>query len=308
MQKKIKIWFYSGSSSAIKEISMPKPLAVAMVLLITAFLTGVVYTGLDYYQMKQASFDNERLNSKITRQKNEIKAQRKQIQAFAQKVDSLKKTVDRLAVFEDKVRLIADIKQASDNNGLIGIGGLSKNRLDYDMPLEETHDGLVREMHDQVHEAEVVTRNQIQSFEDLIDQLNKKKNILAATPSIKPVDGWITSKFGYRSSPFTGQKEFHSALDIANRRGEKVLATADGKISYTGKKMIIGNLVVIDHGHGTITRYGHLEKILVEQGQTVKRGEPIGLLGNTGRSTGPHVHYEVKINGTPVNPVKYILN
>ena len=308
MQKKIKIWFYSGSSSAIKEFSIPKPLAVMVLLLMAAFLAGMVYAGKDYYRMKQASFDNERLNREISRRKDEIKAQRKQIQAFAQKVDSLKKTVDNLCVFEDKVRLIADIKQTSNSNGLIGIGGLSNNHLDYDMPLEEAHDGLIREMHDQVHETEVVTRNQLQDFEELIDQLKQKKNILAATPSIKPVDGWITSKFGYRSSPFTGQKEFHSGLDIANRHGKKVLATANGKVSYAGRKMLLGNLVVIDHGHGRITRYGHLDKVLVKRGQTVKRGEPVGLLGNTGRSTGPHVHYEVKINGTPVNPVKYILN
>lgn len=308
MQKKIKIWFYSGSSSAIKEISIPKPLAAAVFLLMAGFIAGMVYAGMDYYQIKQASFDNGRLNNRIARQKNEIKAQRNQIQAFAQKVASLKKTVDSLCVFEDKVRVIADIKQTSDSNGLIGIGGLSENRLDYDMSLEETHDGLIREMHEQVHQTEVVTHNQLQDFKELIEQLNKKKNILAATPSIKPVDGWITSKFGNRTSPFTGQKEFHSGLDIANRQGKKVLATANGKISYAGRKMLLGNLVVIDHGHGRITRYGHLEKVLVKRGQRIKRGEPIGLLGNTGRSTGPHVHYEVRINGTPVNPVKYILN
>ena len=308
MRKKIKIWFYSGSSSAIKEFSIPKPLAVAVFLLMAGFIAGMVYTGMDYHRMKQASFDNERLNREISRRKDEIEAQRKQIQSFARKVDSLKKTVERLAVFEDKVRLIADIKQTSNTTGLIGIGGLSNNRLDYDMPLEDPHDGLIREMHEQVHQAEVVTRKQFQDFKELIDELNQKKNILAATPSIKPVDGWITSKFGYRTSPFTGQKEFHSALDIANRHGKKVLATANGKISYAARKMLLGNLVVIDHGHGTMTRYGHLEKILVKRGQRVKRGEPIGLLGNTGRSTGPHVHYEVRINGTPVNPVKYILN
>lgn len=308
MRKKIKIWFYSGSSSAIKEFSIPKPPAALVLLLMAGFLAGMVYAGKDYYEMKQASFDNQRLNRKITRQKDEIQEQRKQIQAFAQKVDSLKKTVDSLCVFEDKVRLIADIKQTSDSNGLIGIGGLSHNRLDYDVPLEEAHDGLIREMHEQVHEAEVVTQTQVQDFEELIDKLNKKKNLLAATPSIKPVDGWITSKFGYRTSPFTGQKEFHSGLDISNRHGEEIVATADGKVSHAGRKMLLGNLVVIDHGHGRITRYGHLDKVLVKRGETVKRGEPIGLLGNTGRSTGPHVHYEVKINGTPVNPAKYILN
>ncbi|MCK5695337.1 MAG: M23 family metallopeptidase, partial [Desulfobacula sp.] len=118
----------------------------------------------------------------------------------------------------------------------------------------------------------------------------------------------ITSKFGYRTSPFTGRREFHSGLDISNKSGTKIIATANGRISYAARKMYIGNLVVIDHGHGRVTKFGHLKKILVKQGQRVKRGDVIALLGNTGRSTGPHVHYEVRINGTPVNPLKYILN
>ena len=87
-----------------------------------------------------------------------------------------------------------------------------------------------------------------------------------------------------------------------------MVATANGRISYAATKTYIGKLVIIDHGHGRVTKYGHLKKILVKRGQRVKRGDVIALLGNTGRSTGPHVHYEVRINGTPVNPLKYILN
>jgi len=86
------------------------------------------------------------------------------------------------------------------------------------------------------------------------------------------------------------------------------VATANGRVSYAGKKMLIGNLVTIDHGHGLVTKYGHLKKLLVKRGDKVKRGDVIGLMGNTGRSTGPHVHYEVRVNGLPVNPAHYILN
>ena len=97
-------------------------------------------------------------------------------------------------------------------------------------------------------------------------------------------------------------------MDISNRSGTKIVATADGRVSYAARKQYIGNRIVIDHGYGLNTLYGHLKKIMVKPGQKVKRGDVIGLLGNTGKSTGPHVHYEVQLNGTPVNPLNYFLN
>jgi murein DD-endopeptidase MepM/ murein hydrolase activator NlpD len=163
-------------------------------------------------------------------------------------------------------------------------------------------------MHHQVDQTNLAAKTQALDFENLIRELETKRNLLASTPSIRPSDGWITSRFGYRTSPFTGRREFHSGLDISNKTGVKIVATANGKIAYASRKMYIGNLIVIDHGYGRVTRYGHLDKIMVKPGQRVKRGDVIGLLGNTGRSTGPHVHYEVKINGVAVNPLKYILN
>jgi len=163
-------------------------------------------------------------------------------------------------------------------------------------------------MHKQVNRIYINTKKQSENYMELLRLLEKKKNLLASTPSIMPARGTRTSKFGYRLSPFTGLKEFHAGLDIANRKGTKVIATANGKISYAGKRMFIGNEVLIDHGHGIVTKYGHLSKILVKAGSRIKRGDVIGLMGSTGRSTGPHVHYEVRVNGIPVNPEKYILN
>jgi murein DD-endopeptidase MepM/ murein hydrolase activator NlpD len=163
-------------------------------------------------------------------------------------------------------------------------------------------------MHQQVNQTAFAAKQRTLSFEELIGKLEKKRNLLASTPSIRPVDGWITSSFGYRTSPFTGKKSFHAGLDISNKKGTEVISTANGKVSYAAPKAHFGNLIVIDHGYGRVTKYGHLQKILVKPGQTVKRGEVIALLGNTGKSTGPHVHYEVRINQVPVNPLKYILN
>jgi murein DD-endopeptidase MepM/ murein hydrolase activator NlpD len=308
MRKRIKIWFHTGATSDIREFSIHKVILWFLLLIGISGMGGASFIGYDYVRVKKIVFNTIVLNQTIHEQDKEISNQRTQIQSFAGKIEGLKKQIDNLSKFEDQVRLIADIKQTSDSSSLIGIGGIPKDELDPDIPLEKKHNNLMREMHQQTNQINFAAKKQALDFEDLIKRLEEKRNLLASTPSIKPIQGWITSKFGYRNSPFTGQKEFHSGIDISNKIGTKILATANGRISYAARKMYIGNLVVIDHGHGKITRYGHLKKILVKQGQRVKRGDVIALLGNTGRSTGPHVHYEVRINGTPVNPLNYILN
>ena len=308
MGKRIKIWFHSGTRSDIREISIPQYLVWFLGFAFLACLPVLSWVGYDYYQLKSIAYDNASLSKSLAAKEAEIKSQRLQIQSFAKNIESLKDQVTVLSELEDRVRLIADIQKKGDQSGLIGIGGIPLTDLDPDLPLEAKHNGLMREMHSQVNQTILAAKNQKTDFTSLISQLEKKKNLLAATPSIRPVDGWITSKFGYRKSPFTGLRSFHSGLDIANKTGTEIIATANGKVSYASRKMYFGNLVVIDHGYGKVTRYGHLKKILVKQGQQVKRGEVIALLGNTGQSTGPHVHYEVVINGLPIDPLKYILN
>ncbi|MDA3918148.1 MAG: M23 family metallopeptidase [Deltaproteobacteria bacterium] len=308
MKKRIKIWFHSGSTSDIKEITVHKAVLGFAFLIIIFVVTGASFVGYDYYCLKMESFKNVVLNQTVNKQSSEIKSQRNQIQSFANKIETLKKRVGDLSKFEEKVRLIAGIKQTSGSSGLIGIGTIPQGELDLDIPLEEKHNTLIREMHEQVGQTDHAVKTQALDFTNLIKELEQKRNLLASTPSIRPVNGWISSKFGYRKSPFTGRREFHAGLDIANKSGTELVATANGRISYAARKMYIGNMIIIDHGFGKVTKYGHLKKILVKRGQKVKRDDVIGLIGNTGRSTGPHVHYEVRINGTPVNPLKYILN
>ncbi|MCD4741500.1 MAG: M23 family metallopeptidase [Desulfobacteraceae bacterium] len=308
MRKDFKIWFHAGSATNIKEFNVPQYIAYLFFFVVFFIVSGLLYAGVDYYMLKSSAFNNHLLNMKIAEQNNEMESQKKQIQNFAESITELKTQVKNLCVFEDRVRLIADIGRSSDSNGLIGIGGIPNTDLDYNLDPDAKQNNLIREMHEQATQTQLAVIKQTQDFEELIKELHKKKNILASTPSIKPVNGWLSSRFGYRRSPFTGLKEFHSGLDISNLKGTKIIATANGKVSYAGKKLLIGNLIIIDHGHGVLTKFGHLNKILVKFGQNVKRGDVIGLMGNTGRSTGPHVHYEVRINGAPVNPAKYILN
>ncbi len=147
--------------------------------------------------------------------------------------------------------------------------------------------------------------------EDILKQLEIRaklsKEELKRIPSIPPIKGVFSSGFGIRKDPFTGGIEFHKGIDISAPTGTPIVATADGVVEKAGwNSGGYGNQVVIDHGNGIKTRYAHMSKVLVKEGQKVRRGQVIGLVGSTGRSVAPHVHYEVYLNGNPVNPLRYI--
>ena len=203
---------------------------------------------------------------------------------------------------------MANIDQPDNHDGLFGVGGSVPEDLNTELELDQRHHRLIKDMHRQAAQLENAADNQTDDFESLLGKLEDQKNLLAHTPAIRPVDGWITSTFGYRVSPFTGKKEFHKGWDIANRKGTEIMATADGVVSFMGSKGNLGNVVVIDHGHGITTRYAHLDEGVCKPGDRVKRGQVVARMGNSGRSTGPHLHYEVRLNGVPVNPSRYILN
>ncbi len=137
----------------------------------------------------------------------------------------------------------------------------------------------------------------------LVDQ----HDYLESMPTLKPTSGWYTSGFGVRNSPFTGHSTMHEGLDIANNIGSPINAPAAGIVTYAGARPGYGNLITVDHGYGLQTQYGHVSRSYVHVGQKVKRGDRLGAVGNVGRSTGPHLHYEVRVNGIPVDPYYYIL-
>jgi murein DD-endopeptidase MepM/ murein hydrolase activator NlpD len=138
--------------------------------------------------------------------------------------------------------------------------------------------------------------------------VDKRNQLAAATPSIWPTHGWLSSSTGNRTDPFTGEKDFHPGLDISAEKGDPVYSTADGTVISATAAGNYGNLVIIDHGFGIETRYGHLSAFKVKAGQQVKRGDLLGLVGSTGRATGAHLHYEVRANGRILNPLQLLLN
>ncbi len=152
----------------------------------------------------------------------------------------------------------------------------------------------------------------VKELEAKINQLDQylldKESFMKSTPTLLPAKGWITSYYGLRNSPYLGKIRMHEGLDIGANIGASIFSPADGIVTFTGNKVGFGTLVKIDHGYGVETLYAHTSMATVKMGEKVKRGDLIAHVGNTGYSTGPHLHYEIRVNGTPVDPLYYILN
>jgi murein DD-endopeptidase MepM/ murein hydrolase activator NlpD len=308
MTKKVSFIVLSGTGNRVKQFSVPSALFIMLLLAGIVGLSLFSVMLYNYPHFRRSIAENGRMSRKLADQGEEVVQQRKQIQSFAHDIDALKDRLIKLSQFEEKMRVIANLEPGQDQDALFGVGGAAPEDLDSRVGLTERHQSLMREMHRQINELETASLHQESRFDGLLDKLEDERSLLASTPSIRPVKGFITSGFGYRISPFTGGREFHKGLDIANRKGTKVHATADGVISFAGRKGTLGFCVVIDHGHGLVTEYAHLSKILKKRGDKVKRGDIVGQIGSTGRSTGPHLHYEVHLNGVPVNPSTYVMN
>lgn len=299
--RKITFLIVPEDNSNVKQVKFSRVFLGLMACFILLGLAVISFILHDYLALKSAIPSMRYL-------KREVTSQRSQIHAYANKIRALNSEMKALHDFEKKLRVIANVEAPAGQDAVFGIGGTMGADLENLPPLTENHSSVVRAMHAQLEQLDEASVVQKQAFEELHDYLQDQKSLLASTPAIRPTTGWFSSGFGYRISPFTGLKEFHRGLDIATRRGTPIVAPADGVVTVARKKGGLGNMLVIDHGHGKVTRYGHLQKLLARRGTHVKRGDKIGLVGNTGRSTAPHLHYEVHVNGIPVNPAKYILN
>lgn len=149
---------------------------------------------------------------------------------------------------------------------------------------------------------------ELEKYAEVEAGLNDLKDRLDHTPSIWPTKGWLSRGYGMKNDPFTGYRRLHRGMDISNNTGTPIIAPAEGRVKAVMTDRGMGKMVVIDHGYGFISRYGHMSKILVKRGQTLARGDVIGKMGSTGYSTGPHLHYEIWKSGKVLNPQDYILN
>ncbi len=258
---------------------------------------------------------------------------REQVAGFEQKLKGVDERLATLLEFERKVRIIAnlpgsagtggaEITAVGDGEGDLGApdgtGGFgepfeplpasgppSRILLPEEGAPEPERVSLLKQAAEYLGE---VADGQTQTLEDLVEKLEGKRDHLASSPSIWPAKGWLTSRYGYRISPFTGSRQFHAGIDIAGASGTDVVAPARGRVTFAGKRGPLGNSVTIDHGWGIKTKYGHSKELLVKQGDQVERGTRIATMGNSGRSTGPHLHYVVEVGGKTRNPLDYIFD
>jgi murein DD-endopeptidase MepM/ murein hydrolase activator NlpD len=286
----------------------------------------------DYVGLLLQSVENKRL-------KIENAQLKKQFQVVESRVDALDNSLERVKTFTTKLKIITNLdteeKMVNLTKGPKPAAGqateeyepmdarsseeeITQQELPFveEKPLNEKRGEVASATSSKDYSTLVVRINRAvketqlreQSVIELWESLSERQSLLNSTPNIKPARGWLTSKFGYRANPFTGKRTMHAGLDIAAAPGSPVYAPADGVVMFAGYDESYGKLVSIDHGYGVTTRFGHNSQIYVHVGQRVSKWDVISAVGNTGRSTGPHLHYEVRVNGTPVDPINYILD
>ena len=300
------IVIFPGSLSTPRKLRLPNRLVKISILVSFVVLIGVLGSSFYFIQQYLKLQDSE---TELVKLRRESKIRKIRVEKFAQQVKNFETEMVRLERFEKKLRVITALENSprsiEKNWGVGGPYGLSTNSFTTAMGRGAAN--MVERLSNGLGHLGKQAKIQSISFQELDNFFKNQKSLLSSTPSIWPTRGWVTSGFGFRKSPFTGLREKHEGWDIAARNGAPVLTTADGVVVVEGREYGYGNLVEIDHGYGLVTRYGHNSKHLVKVGDRVKRGQVVVLVGNTGRSTGPHLHYEVLLNGVPVNPKNYIL-
>jgi murein DD-endopeptidase MepM/ murein hydrolase activator NlpD len=289
-------------TTRVRKYRVPRTMVRGLLVVLAVLVLGLGYLVTDYYGVKKMVTELDRLRL-------EARQQQQQLVTFAKSFDDLQGEMTRLRQFDMKLRVMADLDGVVYPEQIMGIGGENPepfNPLEGELSFQDQT--IISSMNRSLDRLKTEVSIQERSFQELVEYLEDQKSLLASTPSIWPVKGWLTSTFGYRSSPFTGRRELHKGLDIATRSGTPVIAPADGLVVFAGREGGFGNMIIIDHGYGITTRYGHCSSLEAKLGQKIKRGDVIARVGNTGRSTGPHVHYEVAVNGASVNPSRYILN
>jgi len=329
---KITLFVIGGDTGGLKKIVIPAATLKVLAFIGTVLVLVLFAVLADYFGLLLQSMENKRLkaeNAQLT----------KQFEIVEGKISALEDSLERVKTFTAKLKLITNI-DADDRITKLTMGAtpaagqqveeyepmeqratneelLQQDKaFDFKKPLNEKAGDMATETSSRDYGSLVVridkavkdTTLKEQSVIELWESLSERQSLLNSTPSLRPAKGWLTSRFGYRISPITNKTAMHAGLDIAAAPGSPIYAPADGVVSFASYDSSYGKLVSIDHGYGVTTRYGHCSQIYVQVGQRVSKWDVIAAVGNTGRSTGPHLHYEVRINGSPVDPINYVLD
>ena len=243
------------------------------------------------------------LKDSLTQNRQLAEEQQRQFLNLSGDVANISRDLQRVLRFDAKLRLMMNMESDPADAG----AGLDEFSQVY-LPMHRQELAL-RKMREYLDRLANATRLEEVNQQDLLRILRERRDSLANMPSIWPLNGFVTSSFGMRASPFGGSnRRFHKGLDIVSRVGTPRVAPAQGEVTMSAPDGAYGNSVEINHGSGIVTKYAHMQRCAVLAGQWVKRGEIVGYVGMSGRTTGPHLHYEVRLNGVPVNPMRYILD
>ncbi len=248
--------------------------------------------------------DQARLSS-LVHENNILKAKMKEFKNLA---TGIKDELSKLKESDIKLRVVTNLELIHPDVMSLGMGGENDDSLVSALRKQGAGSyGLANDVDNALNRLLEEARVQQESFKKLEEHLNQQAYLRDRTPSIWPAPGWVMSPFGYRVDPFTKQLKMHEGIDIAGPSGTPIIAPADGKVSFVGPRQGYGLALEIDHGYGITTLYAHCSFIKVNVGDLVKRGDNVALTGSTGRSVGPHLHYEVHVAGQLANPVNYII-
>lgn len=297
-RKKITLWLLSDRGSESKQITVPLSVLYAapgFVLLLTI---------LTFFLLSEF-FGNRVNESEIDRLKAENQFLTDKYEGLKTMLSDVESRFSQLVEKEIAIRKLFSLPEIDLEERQLGTGGPAPIGFASMSSLEQST--LASES--EVDRLVKLSQFELVRFAEIENALTTLKDRLDCTPSITPAQGWRSRGYGMHHDPFTGNRQLHKGIDIANNTGTPIVASARGKVVFAGRDPGgLGNLVVIDHGRGYLTRYGHLSKILVRSGVTVERNARIALMGSTGYSTGPHLHYEVWKNGTPVDPENFMLD
>jgi len=267
--------------------------AAAVILVLVVFLA-------DYFSMTL-------IRSKYKKMTRENAEQKEKILNYESSLQQLQQSVLNYEGYAKKLNVLMGLKAPEMIGGEPGIGGGDPGpEADVVFPQsapqapQNLSSGAMQNL---TQKAGNIEKN----LDSLISIAESQAVRLSNTPSIWPAQGWVSSPFGYRIDPFTGKQAFHRGIDISTNLGNSIVAAADGTVIEAKYDKFLGNSVVIGHGNGVVTQYGHMTKSIVKPGQKIRRGDQIGFIGKTGKASGPHLHYEVRINDKSVNPYNYIL-
>jgi len=313
--KNFTLFFLSSTGKNVKKLYLSRGKLVSIFCISIILFFFLLYIILDYISLKHQSFENLVLRT----ENNNL---HRQLEQFKTRMSRIDKTLNRINNFATKLRIITQFNDPDRPHLAVG-GPSSENDFNTDAsertlsriygpvsvePDSGENSSSLTLIDQKLRILQHASTLQEQSLEQLQELLEDQRSLLRSLPSIKPVNGWVTSGFGYRISPFTGLKVFHEGIDFATSTDTIIIAPADGRVTFAGVKPGYGNTIFIDHGYGICTKYAHNSVHFVKAGDRVLRGQRIATVGNTGRSTGPHLHYEVNVNGFPRDPQSYILN